>query len=254
MYNRYMKKESHNLAIISLIICMMVVIFTGCRKEPPANPYGPAWQDFLNTLIEDGIIEDTTSVIYTDGDMGEAPITIRTSDQCPYSYNEIIEEYLLPAFANNNDLASYISYRYHNRIYANWTIDIYVNEEHLSVDCREGLNIYISSNSYRSTFEPISLNLSDYRTANEDSGLTSDSSNRICTLYDISGYIVAISENYPRKNLGVVWSNTPIIIYIDSTCPAEEVDRIADEAFVVYTDKDLFFFYADTGERIWVRR
>ena len=121
--------------------------------------------------------------------MGQPPISIRVSDSCPYSCIEVIENYLLPSFANNNDLVSYISYRYLNTLYAYWEIDIYANGEHLSASCSDGLNIRISSKVYESTFESLSLNLADYRTANE-----------------------------------------------------------------VYTDKDLFFFYADTGERIWARR
>ncbi len=231
----------------------MVSIITGCARNPRINPYAPAWQEFLSTLIEDGVIEDTSSVIYTDGDMADIPITIRISDNCPLSCIEVIDDYLLPSFADNNDLTSYAVYKCNWQ--GGWTIDISGNEELLRVSSRDGLNIDITSISNSTVFDSLSINLSDYRTANEDSGLSSGRTGRIYSLYDISGYVVGVDNVNNTYNSGYLWkNNNPILLYIDPACPSDEIDRIATEAYEVYTGRDLFFFYADTGERIWIRR
>lgn len=201
------------------------------------NPYQPAWDSFVGELNAEGL-----AVEFGKPNIGQSLLNIYPVDQCDLSSEEIFEEKILPAFAENNDILCYLDERYGG--FGAFSITICDGEK----NCRfvVGLTSFMDEYDGSKTYD-----LTDYRNVIHDSGLTCDLENDVCSLYDISEYVVWISREHCHWYR---WPSSTTFVYIDTSCSEEELNRIIATAESIHDDgSNILFLDAETRDAIWTK-
>ena len=224
------------IAVILSLTSILLVLLMSLGTSGP-NPYQPAWDSFVGELNAEGL-----AVEFGKPNIGQSLLKIYPVEQCDLSSEEIFEQKILPAFAENNDILCYLDERYGG----SGAVSITVYDGEAQYRYSVGLT------SYRYDYdETITYNLTDYRKEIHDSGLTCDLENDVCSLYDISEYVVWISGEYCHWYR---WSSYTTFVYIDTSCSEEELNRIIDTAEAIHDDgSNILFLDAETRDAIWTK-